>query len=522
VTALRRILFVEDEAPFRRFAGRYLEDRGFALTYAGGSHEALRACADELPDLVLLDLNLPDGHGLDVLRKLRARRPDQRVVVLTAYGDAATAVQALKGGATDYLTKPVRLEQLVAAVHEALGGDAAPRPPHRARAAPIPLLGSDPGWLHVLERLERVAHSEISSLLLLGESGTGKSALARQFHALAGDPDAPFVQIDCPSIPESLLESELFGHERGAFTGATDRKLGQVELGRGGTLFLDEIGELPLAIQPKLLRFLEQRRFRRVGGLNDIEANVRLVCATNRDLRGDVARGAFRTDLYYRLEGVSLELPPLRDRGDDVVEIAAALAQAFSAPDAPPPQLGDDARDALREHPFPGNVRELRNLMQRAVAFLEGATIRAADLGLGTSEERDAPAPPAPVVLERLLNAVEAHYVTEAFERGGTQRAAGALLGIDRFAVARRLNRTLREGGSETAEASLATAPPWVLRILGAHPGALPEDGIDLPALRADLEQRAIAFALRACAGNRARASALLGMSRTSLHRRLD
>ncbi len=531
-----RILFVEDEAPFRRFAGRYLEDRGFAVSYAEQGREALSVCADQAPDLVLLDLNLPDQHGLEVLRALRARRPQQRVVVLTAYGDAATAVKALKGGATDYLTKPVRLDQLVAAVQEALvtpvaapaGERRADGPAARPVEAPV---GRHPSWLAVLERLGRVAESGITSLLILGESGTGKSALARHFHQVATGGEAPFVQIDCPSIPEALLESELFGHEKGAFTGATARKRGQVETAEGGTLFLDEVGELPLAIQPKLLRFLEQRRFRRVGALEDLEANVRLVCATNRDLRRDVDQGTFRTDLFYRLEVVALELPPLRERGDDVLLLAEHYVSAFTPPDRPTAAFTPAAKAALRAHPFPGNVRELRNLIQRACAFTEGDAIDVGDLDLGpegwtpsraAARPRPRSTPPAPLDLDRLLDALEGHYLLQAVERADSQREAGALLAIDRFAVARRTNRTLRLGGPTEVTRVLGEAPDWARRLLGEHPGALPADGLDLPTLRSELEERAIEFALDATEGNRARAATLLGLSRTTLLRRLE
>ncbi len=538
--AAPQILFVEDEAPFRSFAGRYLEDRGFALSYAEGGREALARFAEAAPDLVLLDLNLPDQHGLDVLRQLRARRPDQRVVVLTAYGDAATAVKALKGGATDYLTKPVRLDQLVVAVNEALSSgpptstgapgavEAATPARGLARAAPpgeAPV-GRHPAWLAVLDRLARVAESGISSLLLLGESGTGKSALARHFHSLAAAGEAPFVQIDCPSIPEALLESELFGHEKGAFTGATARKRGQVELAAGGTLFLDEIGELPLLIQPKLLRFLEQRRFRRVGGLEDLEANVRLVCATNRELRRDVEQGSFRTDLYYRLEVVALELPPLRDRGEDVLLLAEHYVKAFTPPGRAPVALSDASREALRAHAFPGNVRELRNMIQRAVAFSAGEVLEPSDLDLAPSAGggrcRAVGGPPAPVDLDPLLDALESHYLLQASARTESQREAGSLLGIDRFAVARRTNRTLRLGGAEEVSRLLSETPVWLRGILGQHPTELPRDGLDLPALRADLEGQAIAFALEATEGNRAKAATLLGLSRTTLLRRLE
>ncbi len=537
-----RVLFVEDEAPFRRFAGGYLEDHGFEVAHAGSAEAALSSFQAAPPDLVLLDLNLPDTHGLELMRRLRALRPGQPVLVLTALGDAATAVTALKAGAADYLTKPVHLDRLAEAARQAIAqGRPEPARPHAvgptAEASgepadpPLPtveLVGGHPSWLKLLERLDRVARSGFDCVLLLGESGTGKSALARRLHSAGPRAAGPFVEIDCPSIPEALFESELFGHERGAFTGATGRKRGQIELAAGGTLFLDEVGELPLAVQPKLLRFIEQRRFRRVGGLEDLEADVVVVGATNRDLAADVAAGAFRQDLFHRLDVVSLHVPPLRERGDDVLAIAAHLAAGFAARSGrPAPRLSPSAAHALRAHAFPGNVRELRNLIQRAVAFLDGDAIDARDLELGSGRAGGGGRPgpgeaPEPIEVERLLDAVETCWVELALSTRGSQREAAAALGIDRFALARRVQRAGHGGGRSVAETILEGAPAWAREIVGPAPTALPPDGVDVQGVRRDLEARLVAWALRATGGSRTRCAALLGMSRTSLGRRLD
>ncbi len=536
------VLFVEDEAPFRHFAGSYLEENGLSLHYAGSATEAFASLeANGPPAVVLLDLNLPDLHGLEVLRLLRTKHEDVRVVVLTSYGDAANAVQALKAGATDYLTKPVQLGELLKVVRGAVKAEQAVGAPVAATASlpktdrVIPtsaasgseLWGQSRAWQDVLERLRQIAERDFRVVLLLGESGTGKSAIARAFHQASPQRGGPLVEINCPSIPEALLESELFGYEKGAFTGAGARKLGQVEQAAGGTLFLDEIGDLPQPVQPKLLRFLEERTFRRVGGLEDQVVDTTVVCATNRDLERAVEGGGFRRDLFYRLDVVSLGLPPLRERGEDVLILARRFLETF-ARDATPPKLSPDAEQALLSHPFQGNVRELRNLIQRAVAFSSpGELIVAGDLELGRGPARRPPsgANPRllqPVDLEVTLDAIEAHYVELALSRSASQREAAQLLGMDRFALARRRNRIARAGGAEKAREAISQVPSWTRAQLGDHPGDLPPGGLDLITLRDELEQQVIRRALRATDDNRARAATLTGMSRTSFARRLD
>jgi DNA-binding NtrC family response regulator len=548
----QHILFVEDEAPFRTFASTFLEEHGYRITHAGSASVAIEAFAKDRPDLVILDLNLPDLHGVEVLRRFRSQSSEVRIVVLTSYGDAGNAVTALKAGATDYLTKPIELSQLLEGIREALA--TAPRaveqpqsekvpaaspvkPPTSRRAmsrlgTSVELLGEHPSWTQCLERLEAVIEGKVDTVLLLGESGTGKSVLARWFH-LSGRREGPFVEVECPSIPEQLLESELFGHERGAFTGATTRKRGQVELAEKGVLFLDEIGELPLSLQPKLLRFLERRRYRRVGGERDQVSNVQLVCATNRELAEEVAEGSFRRDLYYRLDVVSIRLPPLRERGSDVVLIAESLAREFAQRQGrPAPTLSAGARQALLAHSFPGNIRELRNLIQRAVVFLRGDVIEAHHLDLGGARPSAPPsATPAssaadagglaPVRLEAVVKALESLYVLTAMATTSSQREAGALLGLDRFALARRRSRAERDGRAG-AEEALEGAPEWIQPFLPERPGDSLAGGLDLPQLLREFEERVVGHVLDACGSNRSRASAVLGMSRPSLNRRLE
>ena len=545
---MSHILFVEDEVPFRTFASTYLEEQGFRVSHADTAFQALAAFERERPDLVILDLNLPDLHGVEVLRRFRAQSEEVRIVVLTSYGDAGNAVTALKAGATDYLTKPIELGQLLTGIRDALGTTPTsaahtpalppqPRTPRRAlrreaSGEEIELVGEHPAWQRCLERLEQVIQGGVETVLFLGESGTGKSVLARWFHQRSARGASPFVEVECPSIPEQLLESELFGHEKGAFTGATTRKKGQVELADGGTLFLDEIGELPLQLQPKLLRFLERRRFRRVGGEQDMQSDLQIVCATNRELSEEVAEGSFRRDLYYRLNVVSIRLPPLRERGEDVVIMAEALAREFALRQGKvAPQLSECARRALRAHAFPGNVRELRNLVQRALVFQPGEVLRAEHFDLESSglpgylqlngEPAPEPGALAPVRLEEVVQVLEAHYVLLALRATSSQREAGALLGLDRFALARRRGRAER-GGGPGVQAGLQALPAWLREFVPELPEALPQEGLDLPLLLRGFEEEVVNYALKACEGNRSRASAVLGMSRPSLTRRLD
>jgi DNA-binding NtrC family response regulator len=522
------VLFVEDEAPFRRFAGAYLAEHGVKVSQAGTGKASLVAFTREKPQVVLLDLNLPDMHGLQVLEEMRNRNPDQRIVVLTCLGDAETAVRALKAGATDYLIKPVELDRLVEVVHQAAKAPAVGAPSALESRKPSTaklerptiqdelLWGEDPAWLAVLDGLERVVASDVRAMLVLGERGTGKSALARTFHAVGTRSQGPFVGVHCPSIPEALLEGELFGCE-----GAR----GKVERAAGGTLFLDEIGELPLSIQPQLVHLIEHSRYRQSGSSKELEADVQVVCTAGPDLRLRVEQGLLRRELISRLEAFTLELPPLRLRGQDVLRLAARFATRFSAAGGREPLLlTPEARAALKTYAFPDNVRELRNMIQRAVLYTDaGVPIDVQALGLPREFIRAGAAPVllAPVDLEALLNAVEGVYVGFARQRASSQRESARLLGLDRFALARRRTRTARAGGLAEVQETLSSAPEWVRLILEQRPEALPIDGIDLPDLRAQLERRVIERALEAAGNNRARAATLVGMSRTSLGRRL-
>src|SRR5262245_8569010 len=332
---------------------------------------------------------MPNGSGLDVLRAARAADPDVPVIVMTAFGSIDEAVQAMKDGAHDFLQKPVDSNHLLLLVERALA-QARLRTENVllreewARRYGFPrILGESETLKRAVGETQRVAQTE-ATVLLLGESGTGKELFARAVHHLSARRDNPFVAINCAAIPETLIENELFGHERGAFTGATDRRQGKFELASGGTVFLDEIGELPLGVQGKLLRAIEEKVVDRIGGRAPVAVDVRVVAATNKDLKGAVENGEFRGDLFFRLAVFPIEIPPLRDRGDDVVllarHFAAEIGRDLRGREA---QLSPEAEAAVRQHRWPGNVRELENAIERACILTDTMTLEARDLGLG-------------------------------------------------------------------------------------------------------------------------------------------
>jgi two-component system, NtrC family, response regulator AtoC len=459
-----RILVVEDRDSLRRLLARTLAGDGYEVAAAATGGEAVRLLDERPFDLVLTDLKLPDRSGLEVLAVSREKQPRVPVVVLTGYGTIGTAVEAMKLGAYDFLEKPVELPDLAGLVARALAGEgAAAEEPEdvevagraggqaaaRERAGPAspaagdpgatavfqppgapPIVGRHPRLRAALRLLERVAPTE-TTVLLTGESGTGKELFARALHALSPRRRGPAVAVNCAAIPEALLENELFGHEKGAFTGADRRQPGRFELAAGGTLFLDEIGEIPLAIQGKVLRVLEERTFERVGGGRTLQADLRLVAATNQDLQRMVEEGRFRADLFFRLNVFPIELPPLRERASDLPLLARHLvAEIARRHQLPAPRLGEGAVPLLAGQSWPGNVRELANLLERAVILADGPELRPADLEplLG------APAVPAPLAhgeRERLRQAL--------IEMDGDKRRAADLLGMSYRALLRKV-----------------------------------------------------------------------------------
>jgi DNA-binding NtrC family response regulator len=436
---VRRVLVVEDRDTLRRLLGRGLRDAGFEVEDVA-TVAAARARLEAQPfDCVFTDLRLPDGDGLEVLRTSRASRPATPVVVLTGYGSVQSAVEAMKAGAADFLEKPVELDELVALARAHAGGDAAPPAAALELAGGAAIVGQHPRLRAALRLLRKVAPTE-STVLLLGESGTGKELFARALHELSPRAAGPFVAINCAAIPEALMENELFGHEKGAFTGATARQAGRFEQASGGTLVLDEIGELALGVQAKVLRVLEERAFQRIGGERELRADVRLVAATNRDLRQAVGSGAFRSDLFYRLDVFPIELPPLRERSADIPELARyLLSRAASRSGRAGPALGSDAAELLAAEPWPGNVRQLANVLERAAILCEGPELRASDLEpLIEPLAGDEAEPPEGGERSRVREALR--------EAGGDKVRAAGLLGISYRTLLRRVRAYDLEG----------------------------------------------------------------------------
>ncbi len=447
-----RILVVDDDRLLRWSLARRLAEEGFEVGEAATLGEAEAALEGETPDLVLLDHRLPDGSGLEAIPRWRADHPETAIVMLTGHASVDRAVRAIKAGAFDYLAKPVEIEALLAVVRRALETTRLRRELQRLREealhrhGPETLVGSSPAMRHVLALVEKVAASPGTTVLLLGESGTGKDLLARAIHLASPRAEGPFLALDCTAFPETLLEGELFGHEKGAYTGAHARRRGLLELADGGTVFLDEVGEMGPGAQAKLLRFLEERTVRRLGGTRDIPVDVRVIAATNRDLEADVRAGRFREDLFFRLQVVPIHLPPLRERRGDVTLLATHFLERFSREQRKRLEgFEPEALAALERYAWPGNVRELRNLVERLVILCDGPRIRLADLPRHVRGEGEAGGgdggirlPPGGV---RLAD-VERSLVEQALVRtGGNVTRAARLLGISRDALRYRLKK---------------------------------------------------------------------------------
>jgi two-component system response regulator AtoC len=447
-----RILVVDDEKLIRMSLADELGEKGYAVEAVGTGAAAVERIDAAPPDLVLLDYNLPDLDGHEVLRRTAARHPDIVFLLMTAYSSLENAVQAVKLGAYDYVRKPYEPAELLLRIEKGLETTALRREVRlhavrsREEGGLARLVGKSPAMQRLREQIRLVAQSGASTVLLLGESGTGKDAIARAIHAESDRARMPFVNVTCTAIPESLLESELFGHERGAFTDAKAGKKGMFEMARGGTVFLDEIGDMPPVLQAKILRFLEERSFRRVGGTEDIAVDVRIIAATNRDLGEAVKRGDFRTDLYYRIKVIQIDVPPLRDRLEDVPMLAQTfidqLRREFRARAR---TLSAAAIARLGAYPWPGNIRELRNAVERALILGAGEEIRPEDLPVELDPARGGAATPHLASLPsdgvRLADVEEA-LVRQAFERtGGNQTRAARLLGLTRDQYRYRLER---------------------------------------------------------------------------------
>lgn len=434
-----KVLVVDDEADLRELLDLTLIRMGLDTALAGTVSEARRATLETRFDLVLTDMRLPDGTGIDVLRLVQSKQPGTPVAVITAFGSAENAVAALKAGAFDYVSKPVALDQLRTLVQSALKAKDEGATIAEA-AGKSPLLGESPAMREVRALIARIARS-MAPVAITGESGSGKELAARMIHSASSRANQPFVAVNCGAIPETLMEAEFFGHKKGAFTGAESDREGFFQAANGGTLMLDEVGELPLSMQVKLLRAIQERRVRKVGSATEEPVDVRIVSATHRDLAAFVAQGAFRQDLFYRLNVIELRVPPLRERNEDIPLLAEAILDRHRAAQGTPLTLTPDAIAALRSYPFPGNVRELENILERAVALSAGQQLTAADLMLPAAKPVEVPSASAaaalpagdalPRSLPDYLDEVERGVICRALAQTGFNRTLAAeLLGI--------------------------------------------------------------------------------------------
>jgi two-component system response regulator AtoC len=374
------VLVVDDDLEMGVALNRFLTLQGYAVRTATSGEEGLTLCQQEMPALVLLDLNLPGIDGLETLRQIRVMGGNCHVVMVTAYDTARAAVEAMRMGAADYVTKPVPMEELRALVVKLIG-EPALHEIQRGKGLDE-IVGKSESIHQVFDLIRRIARTS-STVLVTGESGTGKELVARAIHANSDRASRPFLSINCASIPANLLESELFGHEKGAFTDAKAKKLGLVEVADDGTLFLDEIGLMPLDIQAKLLTVLETRSFRRLGATDERTASARFIAATNRDLEKAVKEGGFREDLYYRLNVIPIRLPPLRERGEDILLLARYFLSEYTRRhETATRPMTPAAESLLRSYPWSGNVRELKNVIERAVLLTDGPVIDASDLSI--------------------------------------------------------------------------------------------------------------------------------------------
>jgi DNA-binding NtrC family response regulator len=442
------ILIVEDEAKMRRLLELNLGEDGFTTLSAGDAETGLKLLHENSVDLVVTDLKLPGMNGLEFLQTIKGHNAAMPVVVMTAFGSVETAVEAMKAGASDYVLKPFSLAEMRMVIHKELDvrnlreENRSLREALGKRYAHPNVVARSPKMQEVLATVERVAPTN-STVLLGGESGVGKDLIARAIHEKSRRASGPFVKINSTAIPENLLESELFGYDRGAFTGAAASKPGKFEMADKGTLFLDEIGDVPPATQVKLLRVLQEREFERLGSTRTIKVDVRLVAATNRDLREALEQGTFREDLYYRLNVVPIDIAPLRERKEDIPDLANLFIARFCG-DAGKPVEGitPDAMQILVGYHWPGNVRELQNILERACALAKGTVLDVADIHIDVRPSKGADAGnhflPEGMTLERW----EDEMIQEALKRAnGNKSQAARLLGLSRNALRYRLSK---------------------------------------------------------------------------------
>ena len=455
---MARILVVDDETSMQEFLRILLQRDGHDVSACGSADEALVALESDDWDLVVSDVRMPGMSGLELLDQVRQLAPETTVILITAHGTTESAVEAMKHGAYDYLTKPCSVDEIRLVVGKALEKRDLAHENQRLRLqlrdqSAIPtIIGKTARMQEIFGLVRQVAPTR-ANILITGESGTGKELIARAIHNLSDRREAPFVAVNCGAIPENLLESELFGHVKGSFTGASANKPGLFEVANGGTIFLDEIGDMDLLLQVKVLRAIQQRAFQRVGGTSEVHVDVRIVCSTNRRLEEEVREGRFREDLFYRLNVIEISLPPLRERIDDLPQLIHHFMEKFSQ------ELGKDVRElepevlpALEAYAFPGNVRELENIVERAVTLARTSRITLECLPATVRRPAESGPvkriPEGGVALDSLLAVYESSLIQEALQRsGGVKKRAAALLGVTFRSLRYRLEKLHLDDG---------------------------------------------------------------------------
>jgi DNA-binding NtrC family response regulator len=464
-----RILIVDDEANARAALSELLREEGYGTETAADGFKALKKVEEFSPDVILTDLKMPAIDGLELMDKVRATSPQTVFVVMTAFGSITSAVQAVKRGAENYLTKPLDFEQLFTVVERAmekaklLQETKHLREKLRDRNAFKHVVAVDPKSQAVFDLIAKVGPSK-ATVLINGESGTGKELVAEAIFSASDRADKPFVRLNCAALSESLLESELFGHERGAFTGAVARREGRFKQADGGTLFLDEIGEISASTQVKLLRVLQERTFERVGGNETVKVDVRLVAATHRDLQAEIAKGAFREDLFYRLNVITVDIPPLRDRPLDVLPLANFFLSRYAQENGKQIEgFAEDARNAIATHQWPGNVRELENAIERAVVLCDGTQILGAHLPSGFAQGSERAQ--MPIVPGSTIDELERFAIMRTLEAcGGSTSKAAIVLGVSTRKIQYKLHEyseapKSRKGGDPKSAETKDTPP---------------------------------------------------------------
>ncbi len=452
-----RVLLVDDDDTFRRVMGAELTRRGYKVVAVASGAAALEQLPQSHPDVTLLDLHLPDIDGIEVLRRLQAVSASTPVVVLTAHGTIDTAIQAIRLGARDYLEKPCPIAKLEMTIQKTCEHDRLVKRQqvledgYSAPDVAPGVVGASPAFVKLMANVARIARTGATTLVL-GETGVGKEVVAALLHAQSPRSEAPFVVVDCAALHEQLLQSEIFGHERGAFTGADRLKHGLFEVATGGTMFLDEVGDISLEVQAKLLRVLETGRFRRLGGTEEISVDVRVIAATNRDLRQAITRGHFREDLFYRLATFVLDIPPLRERPEDIRLLVDHFTRQLNLRFSLSKQVGEDAMEGLLRHSWPGNVRELIHVLEQAVVLSDGDVIGLPDLPAVIRASGPAPPAAGPDQIPSLREIQSRHVLWVLEKASGNRAQAARLLGISERTFYRLLERARSSSAGSRAK----------------------------------------------------------------------